>query len=133
MQPFDDDDDRSLIESCCIKEAKQQWDLGHPPQNTERAVRAHVVFTLLMFALATAYRLQCERPALGGEPVGWQRWRRQLLEQTRDHVIVLAHGYDGIFHIAVFALRTGVKLNAVPPGIGTLQEILAKYDLPPES
>jgi hypothetical protein len=31
LQPFDDDDDRSLIENCCIKEAKQQWDLGHPP------------------------------------------------------------------------------------------------------
>ena len=54
LQPFDDDDDRSLIENCCIKEAKQQWELGHPPQKHERAVRVHVVFTLLMFALATA-------------------------------------------------------------------------------
>ena len=34
-----------------------KWDLGHPPQKTERPVRVHVVFTLLMFALATAYRL----------------------------------------------------------------------------
>ena len=57
LQPFDDYDDRSLIENCCIKEAKQQWELGHPPQKTERAVRVHVLFTLLMFALATAYRL----------------------------------------------------------------------------
>jgi Transposase DDE domain len=32
LQPFDDYDERSLIENCCIKEAKQQWDLGHPPQ-----------------------------------------------------------------------------------------------------
>jgi hypothetical protein len=70
LQVFDDDDDRSLIENCCIKEAKQQWDLGHPPQKTERAVRVHVVFTLLMFALATAYRLQCEREASRGESVG---------------------------------------------------------------
>jgi hypothetical protein len=51
LQPFDDDDDRSLIEHCCIKETKQQWDLGHPPQKDERAVRVHVVFTLVMFAL----------------------------------------------------------------------------------
>ena len=65
LQPFDDYDDRSLIENCCIKEAKQQWDLGHPPQKTGRAVRVHVVFTLLMFALATAYRLQCEQAAGG--------------------------------------------------------------------
>src|SRR5919109_646558 len=65
LQPFDDYEDRSLIENCCIKESKQQWDLKHPPQKTARAVRVHVVFTLLLFALATAYRRQCEREALG--------------------------------------------------------------------
>jgi hypothetical protein len=129
LQAFDDYDDRSLIENCCIKEAKQQWDLGHPPQKTERAVRVHVLFTLLMFALATAYRLQCEREATGGEPVGWQRWRRQLLEQTRDHVIVFAQGYYGIFHLAEYSLLVGVKLKDLPPGIGTRREVLAKYRL----
>lgn len=130
LQVFDDYDDRSLIENCCIKEAKQQWDLGHPPQKTARAVRVHVLFTLLMFALATAYRLQCEREATGGEPVGWQRWRRQLLEQTRDQVIVFAQGYYGIFHLAEYSLLLGVKLKDAPPGIGTLPEVLAKYGLP---
>jgi Transposase DDE domain len=130
LQPFDDYDDRSLIENCCIKEAKQQWDLKHPPQKTARAVRVHVLFTLLMFALATAYRLQCEQADLGREPVGWQRWRRQLLDQTRDHVIVFAQGYYGIFQITAFALLVGVQLKDVPPGIGTPQEVLAKYGLP---
>jgi hypothetical protein len=133
LKPLDDYDERSLIENCCIKAAKQQWDLQHPPQKTARAVRVHVLFTLLMFALATAYRRQCEREALGGEPVGWQRWRRQLLEQTRDQVIVFAQGAYGIFHIAAFALLMGVKLKDVPPEIGTRREILAKYGLPPES
>ena len=129
LQPFDDYDDRSLIENCCIKEAKQQWDLKHPPQKTARAVRVHVTFTLLMFALATAYRLQCEREALGAEPVGWQRWRRQLQEQNRDKLIVFARGYYGIFHVAEYSLLLGVKLKDVPPGIGTLPEILARYRL----
>jgi hypothetical protein len=133
LQPFDDYDDRSLIENCCIKEAKQQWDLKHPPQKTARAVRVHVTFTLLVFALATAYRLQCEREALGAEPVGWQRWRRQLQEQNRDKVIVFARGYDGIFHIAEFVLLMGVRLKDVPPGIGTRHDLLAKYGLPLES
>ena len=132
LQPFDDYDDRSLIENCCIKEAKQ-WDWKHPPQKTARAVRVHVMFTRLMFALATAYRLQGEGEALRGEPVGWQRWRRQLLEQTRDQVIVFAQGYYGIFHIAEFALLRGVKLKDVPPGIGTRRDILAKHGLPLES
>ena len=129
LQPFDDYDDRSLIENCCIKEAKQQWDLGHPPQKTERAVRVHVMFTLLLFALATAYRLQCEREAIGSEPVGWQCWRRQLVEQTREQVIVFAQGYYGIFHLAEYSLLVGVKLKDRPPGIGTRQDVLAKYRL----
>jgi hypothetical protein len=129
LQVFDDYDDRSLIENCCIKEAKQQWDLGHPPQKTARAVRVHVLFTLLMFALATAYRLQCEREATGGEPVGWQRWRRQLLEQSREKVIVFAQGAYGIFHLAEYSLLVGVKLKDVPPGIGTRQDVLVKYGL----
>ena len=129
LRVFDDYDDRSLIENCCIKAAKQQWELGHPPQKNERAVRVHVVFTVLLFALATAYRLQCEREALGGEPVGWQCWRRQLLQQTREKVIVFAQGYYGIFHLAEYSLLLGVKLKDRPPGIGSQQEILAKYRL----
>jgi Transposase DDE domain len=130
LQVFDDYDDRSLIENCCIKEAKQQWELGYPPQKNDRAVRVHVVFTLLMFALATAYRLQGEREATGGEPVGWQRWRRQLLEQTRDQVIVLAQGSYGIFPLAEYSLLLGVKRKDVPPEIGSRQQVLAKYRLP---
>jgi hypothetical protein len=129
LQPFDDYDERSLIENCCIKEAKQQWDLGHPPQKTERAVRVHVMFTLLMFALATAYRLHCEWEATEGESVGWQRWRRQLLEQTRDKVIVFAQGYYGIFHLVEYSLLLGVRLKDKPPGIGTYHETLTKYGL----
>jgi hypothetical protein len=129
LQVFDDDDDRSLIENGWIKETKQQWDLGHPPQKTARAVRVHVLFTRLMFALATAYRLRCEQEAMGGEPVGWQRWRRQLLEETRDQVIVFAQGHYGIFHLAEYSLLVGVKLKDRPPGIGTRQDLLAKYKL----
>jgi Transposase DDE domain len=129
LRPFDDDDDRSLIENCCIKESKQQWSLKHPPQKTARAVRVHVIFTLLMFALATAYRLQCEQEETGGEPVGWQRWRRQLLEQTRDQVIIFAQDYYAIFHMAEYSLLVGVKIQDRPAGIGTRQQILAKYGL----
>jgi hypothetical protein len=133
LPPCDDDDDRRLMEHCCLKEAKQQWDVTHPPQKTARAVRGQVLFTLLMFALATAYRLPGAGAALRGEPVGWQRWRRQLLEQTRDQGIVVAQGDSGIVHLAEFALLMGVKLKDVPPGIGTRQDIPAKHGLPLES
>jgi hypothetical protein len=129
LQPFDDDDDRSLIENCCIKESKQQWSLKHPPQKNARAVRVHVMFTVLLFALATAYRLQSEQADTGKEPVGWQRWRRQLLEKTRDLVIIFAQDAYGIFHLAEYSLLLGVKLKDTPPGIGTRQQILSKYRL----
>jgi hypothetical protein len=57
------------------------------------------MFTLLMFALATAYRLQCEREARGEEPVGW---RRQLLEQTRDlDLKILPLTYRGLSPAAI--------------------------------
>jgi hypothetical protein len=129
LQPFDAYDDRSLIETCCIKESQQPWSVKHPPQKTARAVRVHIRFTLLMFALATAYRLQGAQADMGNEPVGWQRWRRQLLEQTRDHVIVFAQDCYGIFHLAEYSLLLGVKLKDVPAGIGTHQELLANYGI----
>jgi hypothetical protein len=130
LQPFDDDDERRLIEHCGIKESKQPWSLKHPPQKTARAVRVHVIFTLLMFALATAYRLQCAQEEAGAEPIGWQRWRRQLLEQTRDKVIVFAQGPYGIFHLAEYSLLVGVKLKDVPPDLGSRPQVLAKDRLP---
>jgi len=130
VPPCDDDADRRLMEHCCIRAAKQQWDVKHPPQNTARAVRVHVTCTLLLCALATADRRQGEREALGVAPVGWHRWRRQLQAQNRDQVIVCARGYDGILHVAEYSLLLGAKRKDVPPGIGTLPAMLARYQLP---
>ena len=95
----------------------------------EQAVRVHVMFTLPMFALATAYRLQCEREVTEGESVGWRRRRRQLLEQAREKVIVFAQVYCGIFRLAEYALLLAGKLKDRPPGIGSQREILAEYGL----
>jgi len=55
LQPFDDAEDRSLLENGGIKEAKQQRDLDQLPQKTGRAVRVPVVFTLRLCVLTTAY------------------------------------------------------------------------------
>jgi hypothetical protein len=43
--------------------------------------------------------------------------------------MVFAQGYDGIFHLAEYSLLVGVKLKDVPPGIGTRQDLMAKYRL----
>jgi hypothetical protein len=129
LKPFDDYDDRSLIENCCIKENKQAWNLKHPPQKTERAIQVHVFFTLAIFGLATAYRQLAERAALGQEPLGWKRWRRQLIQQNRNKVIIFAGGYYGIFHVAEYSLLLGVTLKEPPPEIGSTQDVLKKYGL----
>jgi hypothetical protein len=129
LQVFDAYDDRSLIENCCIKESKQAWNLKHPPKKTERAVQVHVLFTLAMFALATAYRVLSEQAAVGDEPVGWQRWRRQLIQQNRDKVIIFAQGWYGIFHVAEYSLLLGVRLREPPPEIGSRRDVLKKYGL----
>jgi len=126
---FDAYDDRRLIENGCIKESQQAWNLKHPPQKTERAVQGHGFFTLAMFALATAYRGRAEQAAGGDEPVGWQRWRRQLLQQNRDKVIIFAQGWYGIFHVADYSLLLGVKLQEPPPEIGSRRDVLKKYGL----
>jgi hypothetical protein len=100
LQPVNASAERSRIENCCIEAAKQQWELGAPPQKIDRAVRVHGLFLLRMFGLATADRLPCEHEDPAGEPVGWQRGRRQLLERTRDHVRIVAQGCYGILHMA---------------------------------
>jgi hypothetical protein len=130
LQPCDAEDERRLIAHCCSKAAQQQGDLGHPPPTNARAVRVHVMCPLLRGALATAYRLQGERDATGGEPVGGQRGRRPLLEQTRDQGIGFAQGDSGLLQRAEYARRWGVRLTDSPPEIGRRQQALAPDDLP---
>jgi len=71
-------------------------------------VREHVLFTVRVFALTPADRRPREPETSGEEPLGWQRWRRQVFEQTRDQVIVFAQGCYSIFHMAEYSLLVGV-------------------------
>jgi hypothetical protein len=80
-QPFDDDDDRRLRETCWSKAAKPPWELGHPPHKPDRAVRVHVLCTRLLFALATAYRWRVRarpggRSPSAGSAGGASSWSR---------------------------------------------------------
>jgi hypothetical protein len=100
VPPCDAEEDRRLREQGGIKASQQPWSGTQPPHKTARAVRLHRVFPLLRCALATAYRRQGAQADPGHEPVGWQCWRRQLLHQTRDHVLGLAQDGYGIFHRA---------------------------------
>jgi hypothetical protein len=79
-----------------------------------------VVQDVLLYGVTTRF---------GEELVGWQRWRRPLLAQTRDQVIVCAHGDDGIFPLAAYSRLLGVQRHDVLPDIGRRPQVLAKYRL----
>src|SRR4030066_257845 len=62
-------DDRSWIENGLFRQNKQFWRLTRWfPQKNEAGVRSHLVFVMLMFALATAYRLWDKHSAQDAPP-----------------------------------------------------------------
>ncbi len=146
---FDTYDGRSLIENGLFREGKGPWVLEHAPQKTENAVIVHVVFTLAVMALATAYRIwsrQQERAEEAKTEMGKTRtgialldgegttaWRRRLLQENRDKVIVFVGDHYGIFHATEFAILGGLRIKpqGIPPELGSPADILARYGLSP--
>jgi len=149
---FDTYDGRSVIENGLFREGKGPWVLEHAPQKNENAVIVHVVFTMAVMALATAYRIWSRRQEyilstaeglaeqaspqtasalLEGE--GATAWRRRLLQENRDKVIVFVDEHYGIFHVMEFAILAGlhIKPKGIPPELGSSADILAHYGLSP--
>src|SRR6266853_285417 len=141
---FDTYDWRSVIENGIFKEGKHPWHLGRFPKKAEAAVIVHCHFTVLVMALATAFRLwqaqQASPPAqetntrpsvsttlLGGE--GTARWRLRLKEENRDKVLAFFSDAYGIFHLAELAILSGVRLHRLPSHLGSSQAILQRYEI----
>jgi len=140
---FDDYDLRSLIENGVFREGKQPWNLEHAPMKTEAAVIVHVVFTLAVMALATAYRLWSKQQELARDEAtapdftllegeGAETWRRRLQQENRDKVIVFVGQHFGIFHTAEFSILAGLRIKSIgiPPELGTPEDILKRYGIP---
>ena len=139
---------RAVIENGIFKEGKRPWHLGRFPKKTEAAVVVHCHFTVLVMALATAFRLwqaqqeQTSAPSdemevhptfstalLGGE--GTARWLLRLKEENHDKVIVFFADAYGIFHLAELAILSGVRLHRLPSHLGSPQAILQRYGISP--
>jgi hypothetical protein len=90
LPPCDADEDRRRIEIGWLKERQPLWRLKHPPQRTARAVRVHVLFPWLLFALAPASRLPCEPADTGGEPPSRGRHTPAIPGQVRAHSAALS-------------------------------------------
>jgi hypothetical protein len=62
-------DDRSWIENGLFRQNKQFWRLTRWfPQKKEAGVRSHLIFVMLMFAVATAYRLWDKQQSMETQP-----------------------------------------------------------------
>ena len=96
--------------------------------------------------LCTAFRLWQAKPALapttptkpcpplstallGGE--GTARWRLRLKEENRDKVIIFLGEAYAIFHLAEFAILTGLRLRRLPAHLGSSQAILQRFGISP--
>jgi len=58
---------------------------------------------------------------------GALRWRRQLVRANRDQVLVLIGRQYGIFDIHELFVLLGVQFNALPPHLGSVEDILRRY------
>ena len=142
FEPFDDYDGRSLIENCLFREGKGPWNLlQHFPQRNEQGVLAHTFFTMVVQALATAYRLWAREQELQATDEPWAysllqgegalRWRRRLKQENRNKVIVFVGEHYGIFHLAEFMVLAGLRIKEIPPELGTPADILTRFALGP--
>lgn len=128
---YDDYDGRSLIENLLFREGKQGWNLTHAPTRTASGVTSHVYMTFLTMALTTAYRSaemasdddEGEASVLSAE--GIRIWRRRLVQENRDQVIVFCDPYYGIFTIMDFVRLMGGQFRAQSvPRTGTFRQAL---------
>jgi len=136
LRIFDLYDERSLIEVPLNKEAKQNWHLEHAPMRTRQAMSNHVFMVLTMIATTRAYRAYQERleadpeekkPA--ADPLGFRRWRRQVLSENADKVIVFVGEMFAILPLVDYSvlISTTVRIRGAP----TREAVLAYYGVAP--
>ncbi len=94
---------RSWIENELHREFKQGFHMERFPKKTERACRAHVFLTLLLYNMA--YSLQSP----GGQNAVVRGIRRLRVESLRTihTIVVIAAPYFGLFDIEEFQVRSG--------------------------
>lgn len=136
IKVVDDYDDRSLIENGIFRTGKQDWHLNHPPKRTAHAFKVHVYLTFMMIALTTAfrnYKIKEEEKERSGKDTGMARYRRKIVAENMDKVIVFVRNLYGIFYMYELSVILGgsVKDCEETMGLGYKESILQKYNLPP--
>lgn len=131
---FDEYDRRSTIENTCFREAKEKWHLEKHPKRSEAGVRVHTCFTFLCMGLVRAFRAhkaEAQEQAKQGRVLGIERYRRELLKENLDKVMVFVGERYGIFRTYEIALFAGWRvLEQEEAGI-TRETVLARYGITP--
>lgn len=91
---------RSLIENQGFRELKQGWYINKFPVKKEKAVRAHAILTLLMYAINAAYQTEKAQDAVR---IGIRRLRMEQF-QSMYKIVVYSDCYFGIFDIEEYAV-----------------------------
>jgi len=138
LKVVDDYDGRSLIENGIFRTGKQDWHLNHPPKRTAHAFKVHVYLTFMMIALTTAfreYKIKEEEKEKKGVDTGITRYRRKIVAENMDKVIVFIRNLYGIFYMYELSVILGgsVKDCEKVMGANYKEIILGRYDLPPPS
>jgi len=94
---------RSLVENCAFRELKQGWNINKFPKKTERAVRSHVLLTLVIFNMCNLYRTK------QGEKLTEQGIRRFRRSNYDYKIVIFTEEHFAIFDIEEFALLTGAN------------------------
>lgn len=114
---------RSTIENSLNKETKQSWNLEDAPKKCEESVVNHGIYTLFVFGLVKGFHLWKEDQE--AKELGGKRWRRRLIKQNRDQVIIFSKGNYGIFEINEALILAGARERDSP--LKGREEIMKKY------
>lgn len=110
-------DQRAWIENELHRELKQGWHLERFPKKTEKACRAHVFLTLLLYNLAHVVHTRSGQRLLKR---GIRRLRAETLSSIHK-LVVIAHPYLAIFDVEEFMVLSGNppkhfwRFNGSPP------------------
>jgi hypothetical protein len=118
-----------------FRTGKQDWHLKHPPKKTAHAFKVYVYLTLMMIALTTAFRqfkIKEEEKQKKGIDSGIEKYRRKIVAENMDKVIVFNDCLYGIFYAYELTVLLGgsVKDCAKIMGPDYKTNIFQKFDLP---
>jgi len=130
---FDAYDDRSLIENCCNREAKETWFLEHHPKRSESGLRVHAYFVFVCMALMAgfrAYKSKIDEAHRKGQDTGMSRYRRQLEASNSDKILIVIGSSFAILRTFELALLGGLSVQKQQAAGESAYTVLRRYGVP---